>query len=184
MKIDWKAVWAKIVKWFITYGKYVIGVLGVIIIGIITVTTLNKFGSAELFTNIKEWAFLKDHGYKKKGDVIVDKETKTEIPVPPPYKDEKVSGIGHTPETTIGDVIALRPGEVDTHEDAVNEPENEKTSTSTTTSEKVATSEQSSVSTEIKADVVSPEIKHEVIDRKNVEPIVNSAKEVLTQKRK
>ena len=182
--INWKTVWAKTVKWFTRYGKYVVGILAVVTIGIITVTTFNKFGTAKLFTNIKEWAFLKDHGYKKKGGVIVDKETDTEIPVPPPYKDEKVSGIGHTPETTIGDVIALRPGEVDTHEDAVNEPENEKTSTSTTTSEKVATSEQSSVSTEIKKDVVSLEIKHEVIDRKNVEPIVNSAKEVLTQKRK
>ena len=168
--------WNKIVKWFITYGKYVVFVVGVGIIGIITVTTLNKFGTAKLFTNIKEWAFLKDHGYKKGGDVIVDKTTGTTIPVPEPYKDEKVSGIGHTPETTIG--------YVDTHEDAVDAPENEKMSTSTTASEKVATSEQSSVSTEIKADVVSPEIRHEVIDRKNVKPIENSAKDVLTNKRK
>ena len=181
MTINWKAVWTKIVNWFIRYGKYVIGILAVVIIGIITVATLNKFGSIKLFTTIKEWAFLKDRGYKKKGDAIVDKETGTVIDIPEPYQDETVTGIGHTEEVTIGDVA--------THEEAVDESENEKTCPSTTLGDKDATravqpSLNDSVSTSDTVDNPPVEIQHKVVDRKNVEPIENSAKDVLTNKRK
>ena len=70
--------------------KWVVGALAFLGIGLLTITTLNKFGSSKLINQVLEWAFLKSKDIKRKDDIL---ET--------PVGDIKI------PESVTGTVVAI-----------------------------------------------------------------------------
>jgi hypothetical protein len=76
-----------------TWGLRIIGVLAIIGVGVITITTINKFNTSKLFSSIREYFFLKKKGYKRDDDVV--KTPSGDVAIPEPVSGE-VTGAGNT----------------------------------------------------------------------------------------
>jgi hypothetical protein len=64
------------------YFFYIVGGIAFIVVGILTISTANKFNTSGLIKGIKEYFFLRNKNAKSKGETI----------------NNTITGIGHTDE--------------------------------------------------------------------------------------
>lgn len=83
----------KVIDFIKKYIGYIVGVIVIVILGILTISTANKLGTGKLMNNIKEYFFLRSRDYKRKGSTIKNEDNE-DIPIPSEFENENVTGIG------------------------------------------------------------------------------------------
>ena len=78
------------------YFFYIVGGIAFIVVGILTISTANKFNTSGLIKGIKEYFFLRNKNAKRKGDTI--KTEVGDVDIPDDLQDNTITGIGHTDE--------------------------------------------------------------------------------------
>jgi hypothetical protein len=78
------------------YFFYIVGGIAFIVVGILTISTANKFNTSGLIKGIKEYFFLRSKNAKRKDDTI--KTEVGDVDIPDDLQDNTITGIGHTDE--------------------------------------------------------------------------------------
>lgn len=78
------------------YFFYIVGGIAFIVVGILTISTANKFNTSGLIKGIKEYFFLRSKNTKRKRNTI--KTEVGDVDIPNDLQDNTITGIGHTDE--------------------------------------------------------------------------------------
>lgn len=78
------------------YFFYIVGGIAFIVVGILTISTANKFNTSGLIKSIQEYFFLRSKNAKRKNNTI--KTDVGTVDMPEDLQDNTVTGIGHTEE--------------------------------------------------------------------------------------
>ena len=78
------------------YFFYIVGGIAFIVVGILTISTANKFNTSGLIKGIKEYFFLRSKNAKRKGNTI--KTEVGDVDIPNDLQGNTITGIGHTDE--------------------------------------------------------------------------------------
>ena len=78
------------------YFFYIVGGIAFIVVGILTISTANKFNTSGLIKSIQEYFFLRSKNAKRKGNTI--KTEVGDVDIPDDLQDNTTTGIGHTDE--------------------------------------------------------------------------------------
>lgn len=78
------------------YFFYIVGGIAFIVVGILTISTANKFNTSRLIKSIQEHFFLRSKNAKRKNNTI--KTDVGTVDMPEDLQDNTVTGIGHTEE--------------------------------------------------------------------------------------
>jgi hypothetical protein len=93
-----KEIIHKIFSFIKKYFFYIVGGIAFIVVGILTISTANKFNTSGLIKSIQEYFFLRSKNAKRKGNTI--KTDVGTVDIPEDLQDNTVTGIGHTDEHT------------------------------------------------------------------------------------
>lgn len=93
------------------YFFYIVGSVAFIVVGILTISTANKFNTSGLIKSIQEYFFLRSKNAKRKGNTI--KTDVGDVDIPDDLQDNTATGIGHTDEHSNTDTSSgeLQSGE-------------------------------------------------------------------------
>lgn len=105
----------KVFNFIKKYFFYIVGGIALVVVGILTISTANKFNTSGLIKSIQEYFFLRSRNAKRKDNTI--KTEVGDVDIPEDLQDNSVTGIGHTDEYSNEDTSS---GELQSGEGTVN----------------------------------------------------------------
>ena len=93
-----KEIIHKIFSFIKKYFFYIVGGIALVVVGILTISTANKFNTSGLIKSIQEYFFLRSKNAKRKNNTI--KTDVGDVDIPDDLQDNTITGIGHTDEHT------------------------------------------------------------------------------------
>jgi hypothetical protein len=91
-----KEIIHKIFSFIKKYFFYIVGGIALVVVGILTISTANKFNTSGLIKSIQEYFFLRSKNAKRKNNTI--KTDVGDVDIPDDLQDNTITGIGHTDE--------------------------------------------------------------------------------------